>query len=190
MLYTLVAFIALTAGANALTIGAAAKRPTAVTSMKIERLPGEGDPFSDGIRKPEEGPRPDISIGRYHADSGYIDIEDEPWHSTSRPRTATVTKGALEACFESALPFIAPEEALMDALRAASSPDDVDAAVKACLAAGGRPGCPAIETAEKMLAAAKKDGELKPAKAAKVAAQGKGWDDMARSLAATHDNSI
>ena len=79
MLYTVVAFVGLVAGANALTIGQAAVRPTPSLKMKLERLPGEGDPFCDGIRKPEEGPRPDQGISRWHSDSGYIDEDDEPW---------------------------------------------------------------------------------------------------------------
>lgn len=77
----------------------------------------------------------------------------------------------------------------MDALRSADSAEAVKKAVSACLAAGGRPGCPAIDTADKMLAAAK-SGELKPAPPAKNPAQGKGWDGAARSIAVTHDNSI
>ena len=55
--------------------------------------------------------------------------------------------------------------------------------------AGARPGCPAIMDAEKIKKAAK-DGAVKAGKAPKVAAQGKGWDDMARALGKTHDNSV
>jgi len=158
--------------------------------MKLERLPGEGDPFVDGVRQPVDGPRPDMGIERWHADSGYIDQDDEPWHSTCKPRTATVTKGVLDGAFTSALPFVAPEEALMDALRKVESEKDVDAAVKAALEAGARPGCPAIDLSEKMLAAAKKDGELKKAPPAKDPPQGKGFDAMSRELAKVHDNSV
>jgi len=189
MLYTVAVVVGLLAGANALTIGTAPVQRVSGVSMKLTRLPGEGDPFVDGVRMPEEGPRPDLAQ-TWHADSGYIDTDDEPWHSTCKPRTAVMTKGILDGSYTAALPFIAPEEALMDALRAVESEKDVDAAVAAALAAGARPGCPAIDTAEKMLAAAKKDGALKAAAPAKVAAQGKGWDDMGRALGKVHDNSV
>ena len=79
MLYTAATFVGLLASANALTIGTAAFQRTPSLTMKLERLPGEGDPFCDGIRKPEDGPRPDLGVTRWHADSGYIDDEDEPW---------------------------------------------------------------------------------------------------------------
>ena len=91
--------------------------------------------------------------------------------------------------FASALPFIAPEEALVLALSKVKTMSDVDAAVAACLKAGGRPGCPAIMDAEKIKKAAK-DGAVKAGKAPKVAAQGNGWDSMKRVEAKTHDNSI
>ena len=78
----------------------------------------------------------------------------------------------------------------MDALRKVESEADIDKAVADGLANGCRPGCPAIEAAEKMLKAAKKEGKVKAAAPAKVTAQGKGWDDMKRELGKTHDNSI
>ena len=81
-------------------------------------------------------------------------------------------------------------KALMEALRKVTSEAEIDAAVAAGLANGCRPGCPTIETAEKMKAAAKKEGKVKAAPPAKVGAQGKGWDGMARALGKTHDNSV
>ena len=78
----------------------------------------------------------------------------------------------------------------MDALRKVTSEADIDKAVKDGLANGCRAGCPAIETAEKMLEEAKKDGNVKAAPPAKAGAQGKGWDDMARALGKVHDNSV
>jgi len=111
-------------------------------------------------------------------------------HATSRPRTSTVTKGALEKSFTSALPFVQPESALMEELRNVESVDAINKAVEACLAAGGRKGCPAIVTAEKMIEAAKKDGKVTKAPPAKDPAQGKGWDDASRTLATVHDNSV
>ncbi|KAL1530386.1 hypothetical protein AB1Y20_001293 [Prymnesium parvum] len=192
MLYSAIAFLGLLASANALTIGTAAARHTCVQPRMLERLPGEGDPFDDGKgpRKPIEGPRTDMGISRWHVDAGYIDEEDEPWHATSRPRTSTVTKGALEKSFTSALPFVQPESALMEELRNVESVDAINKAVEACLAAGGRKGCPAIVTAEKMIEAAKKDGKVTKAPPAKDPAQGKGWDDASRTLATVHDNSV
>jgi len=176
---------------DALTIGTSPKVNAPALRMKLERLPGEGDPFCDGIRKPVDGPRPDMGIERWHVDSGYIDEDDEPWHATCKPRTATLTKGMLDSSFTSALPFVAPEEALLDALRKVTSAKEVDEAIAAGIAAGCRPGCPAIEVGEKLIAAAKKEGaEFKAAPPAKVTAQGKGFDDMGRALAKTHDNSV
>lgn len=190
MLYTAVALLGLVAGANALTIGTSGMRHTPSLKMQLERLPGEGDPFADGIRKPVDGPRPDEGIQRWHSDSGYIENDDEPWHSTCRPRTATITKGTLESTFEAALPFVAPEEGLMEALRQADSIDAIEKAIAACLAAGGRKGCPAIVAAEKSIKLAQKEGKVKKAPPAKVSAQGKGFDDMSRAVAKTHDNSV
>lgn len=190
MLYTAAVVLGLLAGANALTIGAAGVRTTPGLKMKLERKPGEGDPFCDGIRKPVEGPRPDQGQARFVADAGYIEDDDEPWHSTCRPKTAVITKGMLDSTFVSALPFIAPEEALMDTLRQVETKGEIEAAIKKCLADGGRPGCPAIDAAEKSIKLGEKEGKIKKAPPAKGGAQGKGWDDMARSLAKTHDNSV
>eukprot|EP00966_Prymnesium_polylepis_P142709 3294965-Prymnesium_polylepis.1 len=178
------AVAALIAGTDALTLGTAPTRQGRNTVvMKVERVAGEGDPFAGGIRKPVDGPRPDQGVTRWHADTGYIDDEDEPWHSTSRPRGRIMTKGILQDGFNSALPFFAAEDALMEALRQVKEVEDVDAAVAAALEAGARPGCPAIETAEKMLAAAKKEGAtLKPAAPAKSSPQGKGWEGMERAV--------
>jgi len=190
MLYWVAAILGLLAGTNALTIGTAAAPRTLALKMKLERKPGEGDPFCDGIRKPADGPRPDQGQARFTADAGYIEADDEPWHSTCRPKTAVITKGVLDSTLTSALPFLAPEDALLDALRAATDDGSIKSAVEACLSAGGRPGCPAIDTADKMLAEFKKDGKFKKPPPAKKTAQGKGFDDMARALGKVHDNSV
>jgi len=164
-------------------------------SMAIEKLPGEGDPFSSLCPTVDAygdtataAKRGDVGLARWHADSGYIEDDDEPWHSTCVSSTA-LAKDMADGAFTSALPFIAPEEALVLALSKVKSAKDVDEAVAACLAAGGRPGCPAIMDAEK-IKKSEKDGAVKAGKAPKVAAQGKGWDDMARALGKVHDNSV
>ena len=108
--------------------------------------------------------------------------------STAKQKIS-VSKGSLDNAFSSALPFSKAEEDLTIALSKVKTVKDVDKAVKACLAAGGRPGCPAIESAEKIKAAAKDDA-VKAAPPPKVTPQGKGWDGMARQIAKTHDNSI
>jgi len=164
-------------------------------SMAIEKLPGEGDPFSplcpavDSYGNTENSvKRMDEGFGRWHMDTGYIENDDEPWHSTCVATTGLV-KSVADETFAAALPFIAPEEDLLVALSKVASVGDIDAAVKAALAAGARPGCPAIMDAEKIKKSAK-DGAVKAGKAPKVAAQGTGWDDMARALGKVHDNSI
>ena len=78
----------------------------------------------------------------------------------------------------------------MDALRKVKSEADISAAVEAGLKNGCRPGCPAIDTAEKMLKAAKKEGKVKAAPPAKAGAAGKGWEGVGRELAKVHDNSV
>merc|ERR1712060_895925 len=106
-------------------------------------------------------------------------------------KTVELSKAAADASFSSALPFIAPEEALVLAVSKAKTIEDVDAAIAACLKAGGRAGCPAITDAEKVKAAAKGDNaNFKAGKAPKKGAQGAGWDAMKRVVASTHDNSI
>jgi hypothetical protein len=163
--------------------------------MKLERKPGEGDPFGtinpvpDAYGNTEDAAkRTDVGFARWHMDSGYIEEDDEPWGSTAKAKIV-VSKGVLETAFSGALPFAKPEEDLVMALTKVKTVEDVDAAIAACLAAGGRPGCPAIDGAEK-IKKAEKDGAVKAGPAPKVTAQGKGWDNMARSLAKVHDNSI
>merc|ERR1712087_50002 len=164
-------------------------------SMKLERKPGEGDPFGtinpvpDAYGNTEESaPRMDVGIARWHSDSGYIEEDDEPWDSTAKAKIS-ISKGVLETAFGSALPFAQAEEDLIMALTKVKTVADVDKAVTARLAAGGRPGCPAIDSAEKIKKAADGDA-VKAGPAPKSPPQGKGWDGMARSLAKTHDNSI
>merc|ERR1719379_1829014 len=75
----------------------------------------------------------------------YVESEDEPWHATCRPR-AVLTKKNLASAFNAQLPFIAPEEQLEDNLVKCTDEE----AIKKCIEAGGRPGCPAIEGANKL----------------------------------------
>jgi len=164
-------------------------------SMRIEKLPGEGDPFStacpavDGFgNNVNSVPAMDVGLARWHADSGYIEDDDEPWHSTCVAKTG-LTGAVATATYTAALPFIAPEEDLVVALSKVTSTGDVDKAIAEALKAGARPGCPAIMDAEKIKKSAK-EGGVKAGKAPKVAAQGKGWDDMARGLGKVHDNSV
>lgn len=163
--------------------------------MKLERKPGEGDPFGTINPTPDaygniedSAPRMDVGMSRWHVDSGYIEEDDEPWGATAKA-TVLVTKGALTTAFEGALPFVAAEEALTFALSQVKTVADVDAAVAACLAAGGRPGCPAIDAAEK-IKKTEAEGAVKAGPKPKDPPQGKGWDNMSRSLAKVHDNSI
>ena len=90
------------------------------------------------------------------------------------------------------------EDALDDALATATSEAEVDRAMKQALADGARPGCPAIDNAEKQLKAiakAAKDGKpapkYKPLKPA-VGGATPGWADQGegRKVATTHDNSV
>ena len=46
------------------------------------------------------------------ADAGYIENDDEPWHSTCVSKAPVITKGAFDQAYVSSLPFVAPEEAL------------------------------------------------------------------------------
>lgn len=118
-------------------------------------------------------------------------------HSTCRS-TTTITKAALETSYKSELPFIKPEDELLDALVGCSDAGAVDKAVKACLSSGGRPGCPAIVSAEKLQAdmkKAKEAGEDMPkAKPRKADAGGMkpGWANQGegRTVAKVHDNSV
>lgn len=165
-------------------------------AMQLERLPGEGDPFSELCPEIDEYgnqvnsiKRGDMGISRWHSDSGYIEDDDEPWHATCKSSEPVLSAAVAEAAFKASLPFIKPESDLVLALSKAKSVEDVDAAVAKCLAGGGRKGCPAIVDAEKLKKAAEK-GEFKAGKAPKVGVQGAGWDAMKRTAAKVHDNSI
>jgi len=169
--------------------------------------PREGKPFGDADRDPATGLRKvggvrqavEAYTPRGLSDATvikpqYIDTDDdEPWHATSR-QTIVVGKAELDKGYEATLPFLAAEDALGDATRAAKDAKAIKAAIEAALKANARPGSPAVVAAEKVMAAFEKGDEkaaekAKP-KAPKVGAQGKGWDDMARALGKTHDNSV
>ena len=111
-------------------------------------------------------PPPVTAASLSTADAGYIENDDEPWHSTCVSKAPVITKGAFDQAYVSSLPFVAPEEALQLAM---SSPTlklkDIDGAIAKCIADGGRKGCPAIVAAEKIKKAADKDGNVKPGKA-------------------------
>merc|ERR1712060_87367 len=136
--------------------------------------------------------RGDLGMSRWHSDTGYIESEDEPWHSTCRPRTLALDKALATESFNKALPYVPPEEALVMALTKVKTLEDIDKAIETCLADGGRPGCSALESAEKIKKAAEKDGTVKPGKAPKPPpTQGAGWDKVGeRSVAKTHHNSV
>ena len=121
-------------------------------------------------------------------------------HATCRPtsRTTLVSKSVLSSALSSALPFSAAEDGLDDDIQAAQDDKALDAAIKKALAAGARPGCPAIEAAEKQkvaMAKAAKEGKPVPkAKSLKPAIGGAtpGWANQGegRKVASTHDNSV
>lgn len=186
--------------------GVAAAR-SAVSMMPVERLPGEGDPFNlvngvPNMRRAEDIAVPvpngisvyDMELAKTEQ---YIENEDEPWHATCRQKVP-ISKTAIQTAFVSALPFVAPEEGLEDALVPCEDPKAVDAAIAAALAAGARPGCPAIDSAEKLkkeMAKAAKDGKPMPkAKPRKVSAGGDkpgfGLQGEGRALGKVHDNSV
>jgi len=146
-----------------------------------------------GIRESTEAYQPRAISDATVPKPQYIESDDEPWHSTCRS-TTVITKSNLESSFTTTLPFVAAEDALLDATRAAKSADEVKKAIETAKGAGARSGCPAIVAAEKVVKAfAKGDDEAvakaKP-KAPKAGAQGKGWDGMARGVAKVHDNSV
>ena len=104
----------------------------------------------------------------------------------------------LQQVGDDALPFMAPESALEDALPGCSDPAAVKKAVQACLSSGGRAGSPAVVAGEKLAAdmeKAKADGKDMPkAKPKKADAGGMkpGWANQGegRTVAKTHDNSV
>lgn len=166
--------------------------------MQIARKPGEGDPFSaealatwDYVDETSRTPPAVTAASLSTADAGYIENDDEPWHSTCVSKAPVITKGAFDKAYVSSLPFVAPEEALQLAMSKADLKlKDIDGAIAKCVADGGRKGCPAIVAAEKIKKAADKDGNVKPGKAPGAPAQAGGWDAMKRAMAKTHDNSV
>ena len=118
-------------------------------------------------------------------------------HATCRQKVP-ISKSAIQSAFTSALPFVAPEEGLEDDLVPCEDPKAVDAAIAKALAAGARPGCPAIDAAEKLkkdMAKAAKDGKPMPkAKPRKSLVGGDkpgfGLQGEGRTIAKTHDNSV
>jgi hypothetical protein len=167
----------------------------------------EGKPFGDadrdeasglrtvgGVREAVEAYQPRGLSDATVIKPQYIGTDDdEPWHASSR-QTVAVTKAALEDGFEATLPFVAAESALDAAVRAAKSAGEIKSAISTATSSGARGGSPSIVAAEKVLAAFEKNDEkaaekAKP-KAPKVGAQGKGWDNMSRSVAKVHDNSV
>merc|ERR1712087_572617 len=132
-------------------------------SMKLERVPGEGDPFGTINPVPDafgnnenSAPRTDVGFARWHMDSGYIEEDDEPWDSTAKAKIS-ITKGDLESAFTGALPFVKPEEDLVMALTKVKTVEDVDA---------------------EKIKKAEKDGAVKAGPPPKSPPQGKGWDGV------------
>mmetsp|Transcript_18216 Transcript_18216/g.37096 ORF Transcript_18216/g.37096 Transcript_18216/m.37096 type:complete len:204 (+) Transcript_18216:47-658(+) len=186
----------------ALTSPSTAAPRAAPVMMPVARIPGEGDPFNGGkMRRSEDiATKQPRAISTGEANLQYIETEDEPWHATCRPtsRSTIVSKKVLDKSLSTALPFAAAENALDAAIVAAKSEKQIDEAVKKCLSSGGRPGCPAIELANKQKAAmakAAKDGKPMPKAKGLNPPQGggsPGWADQGqgRKLATVHDNSI
>lgn len=114
-------------------------------------------------------------------------------HASCRSTVELTSKNAGDA-ISSTIPFLAVETELQVALSKAKDANEVTKAVSAATSAGARPGCPALNDADKLLKAFAKDAEAalkaRP-KAPKVSgAQGNGWDGMKRGVAKTHDNSV
>ena len=170
--------------------------------MPVARIPGEGNPFPEtGMRRAEDlATKQPRGISDGSAALQYIETEDEPWHATCRPtsRSTAISKKVLGDALSSALPFAAAEDALDAALCTATSDGDIDKAVKQALANGARPGCPAIDAADKLketMAKASKDG--KPAPKYKpinppTGGATPGWANQGegRKIAVVHDNSV
>ena len=124
----------------------------------------------------------------------YIETDDEPWHFTSK-QSVSVSKTMLQQGEKNTLPFMAAEDALLDATRAAKDGNAAAEAIKTALAGGARPGGPAIKAAEAVVKGFEKsaeDGEKAKPKPPKAAANGKGWDEYGpgKRAAKTHDNSV
>jgi len=187
---------------NSPAAGVAALRAPS-PSMQLKRVPGEGDPFGEkegmgrGNRKVVEAFQPRGISDATVIKRQYIETDDEPWHADNRA-TTTLTMSDYTKSFETTLPFIAPEDGLGDALAKCKKPGDVDAAIAACISAGGREGCPAIVAATKFkgdMEKALKDGKPLPKpKAKKVSTGGAtpGWANQGegRVIGKVHDNSV
>ena len=201
MLATIVGFSGLVLNGPAAMPSTAVPRASLVM-MPVARIPGEGDPFRDGdMRRAEDiATKQPRGISDGSAALQYIETEDEPWHASCRPtsRSTAISKKVLDGALSSALPFAPAENALDAALVTAKNDGEIDKAVKQALASGARPGCPAIESADKQLKAiakAAKDGKpapkYKPLKPA-VGGATPGWANQGegRKVATTHDNSV
>lgn len=200
MLYKIAALAALVGGADALTIGAAPGSAVRTSSLvmaedytKFERAPGVGDPFVDGIRSNEGAFQPRGISDATVPKKQYIETSDEPWHD-SCIATTSISKGALASALSAGLPFAAAEEALEDALQTVKDAGAVDAAIKTCIAAGGRTGSPAVMMADKLKKdfAKSKDGKVTRPKVKVVGGAKAGWADQGagRKVATVHDNSV
>ena len=201
MLATLVGFSGLVLKGPAAMPSTAVPRASLVM-MPVARIPGEGDPFRDGdMRRAEDiATKQPRGIADGSANLQYIETEDEPWHATCRPtsRSTAISKKVLGDALSSALPFAPAEDALDAALVTAKNDGEIDKAVKQALASGARPGCPAIDAAEKLkanMAKASKDG--KPAPKYKplnppTGGATPGWANQGegRKIAVVHDNSV
>jgi hypothetical protein len=151
-------------------------------------------PLGGGVRLAQEAYQPRGIGDATVLKPQYIGIDDEPWHSTCRS-TTVITKADLAQGEAAMLPFVAPEAALNAATRAAKDAAEMTAAIAKALKDGARPGCPDLVAAEKVAAAFEKDDakgaeKAKPKAPKPPGAQGKGWDDMARAVGKTHDNSV
>jgi len=163
--------------------------------------PREGKPFgeADGPNRPIGKIREAVEVYQPRGLSdatvikpAYIETDDEPWHATCKS-TVALTADLASTSYSASLPFIDAENDLLTALSKVEKAADAKSAMDAALKAGARPGCPAIMSGEKLIASFAKDAEkaLKDRpKAPKTAAQGKGWDGMARQIGKVHDNSV
>lgn len=205
MLATIVGFSGLVLnGPAAISSPCSAAPRAALVMMPVERVPGEGDPFQNGVmRKAEDVPdaaRQPRGIADGGANLQYIETDDEPWHSTCRPtsRSTAINAKVLVNALGVALPFAAAEDALDQAIVAAEDEKAIDDALKKALSNGARPGCPAVESAGKQkanMAKAKTEGKPMPkAKALKppIGGMTPGFADQGegRKVASTHDNSV
>ena len=70
----------------------------------------------DYVDETSRTPPPVTAASLSTADAGYIENDDEPWHSTCVSKAPVITKGAFDQAYVSSLPFVAPEEALQLAM--------------------------------------------------------------------------